>query len=89
VRCEPSGGCQLVYQPASERTVVDGRPVGRGEALLLLATQEDFLARRAPNAIYRVSLETGQGQLAYLLEPGESFRDIDWISTASPAPPAD
>ncbi len=83
VRCDPSGGCELVYRPEMDRQVAGGRPVGGGEALLLLVTKEAAALQRAPDAIHRVNLDTGEGQPAYLLEPGESFTDIDWISVAA------
>jgi len=60
VACDPEGtGCTLVYTPGPSTKVLDGCPLDRDQALLLVLNGEIAGAGQHANEIHRVSLTTG------------------------------
>ncbi len=80
VRCQPEGGCALVYSPGEDERIVDGRPVGAGEAMLLVVSKHGAFDRRLPDAVHRVDLRTGEGRVVHRTLRSEYLLDLDWIA---------
>lgn len=80
VRCQPEGGCALAYSPGEEDRIVDGRPVGGGQALLLVVSKHGAFDKRLPDAVHRVDLATGEGHVVHRTLRSEYLLDLDWIA---------
>ncbi|MFQ5697261.1 MAG: hypothetical protein ACE5IL_03125 [Myxococcota bacterium] len=89
VRCEPARdarevGCHAIYDPGPGRRVLDGRPLGRSEALLLvLDTASD---ERLASEIHTVDLERGLGLAIVRAPQGVYVSDLDWTPAETSGP---
>jgi hypothetical protein len=84
VRCDPRGGCALVYAPAAGRRIVEGRPVGSGTAWLLSVEASDAFDRREPDEVLRVDVASGSELSHWRAPAGVAILDLDWIDAGTP-----
>lgn len=83
VRCHPSGGCADVFAPPEGRRIVDGRPMARGQALLLVA-DESVPGGGLGNELHRVDLVTGRAERLLITAADHWIADLDWSALPSP-----
>jgi dipeptidyl aminopeptidase/acylaminoacyl peptidase len=81
VLCDPAGsGCRLAFAPEGERRVVDGRPVGKNEALLLVRDHSAQADAELPQDLYRVHLDSGKGEPIYHAPHDVFLSELDWVA---------
>jgi hypothetical protein len=80
--CDPSGsGCKLVFAPGGDRRVVDGRPEGPNEALLLVRDHSERADTELPQDLYRVNLVSGKGEPIYHSPHDVFLAELDWVAS--------
>jgi dipeptidyl aminopeptidase/acylaminoacyl peptidase len=81
VLCDPSGaGCRVVFAPGGERRVFEGRAAGRDEALLLVRDHSEQSDVELPQELFRVRLDSGNGESIYRAPRDVFLSDIDWVA---------
>jgi dipeptidyl aminopeptidase/acylaminoacyl peptidase len=77
-RCSPEGtGCRLEYRAPEGRRVVDGRPLERGRALLLLVEASELALNPVPLELALAHLAEGRAGTLHVAR-GAHFLDLDW-----------